>query len=602
MPHELASYRPERRQDTRRHVISGDHARLELALPFPRGTTLAKDVIDISDTGLSFLLDKDEGYMLPGTPLHELRIVNGHRKFKTTGEVVYSNLVREGECYRIGVRFKTGLRKQSLALYRQMGYQLRPSRYSAKELDPLKLAVSLADGNNVLRGDTVNFSPYGLAVTVPLSSNYPIQRTTAEVIVHAGSRVIYDGHAVIAHLTPSPTFMLIGIELTDYPMDLEGGECEKHCAILASKAADIALQFDLQRSLLPEFRAEVADLRRFLELLKLTLDDIEPVSNITQSNRALLRDALVDVIEREAVHSINQSLKTITGFVKALGPKDHERYGKYFQDALHPLLLLSPFFSRAYRKPLGYAGDFEIINMILRNTDEGKTLFSRALSRQGCNLPVAKAHRNRIRYLALAIAQKIEDSVRVNKTPRITSIGCGPAREIVDYIGASNGDHPCEFTLVDFEPDALQHCQDSIAAARARSKSPATVTIINKSVRELIKDARRSISLPPQDLIYCGGLYDYLTFSTCCRLTAILYHSLAEGGRLIVSNVSTENEYRIFMEYGLEWFLHHRTPDELARMTQDLPLGIQANIDKDETGTNLFLNIVKISGNLADKC
>src|SRR5258708_40008298 len=43
----------------------------------------------------------------------------------------------------------------------------------------------------------------------------------------------------------------------------------------------------------------------------------------------------------------------------------------YMKRQLHPLLLCSPYAYRAYSKPLGFAGDYEIVNMIARDPYEG---------------------------------------------------------------------------------------------------------------------------------------------------------------------------------------------------------------------------------------
>ena len=40
-----------------------------------------------------------------------------------------------------------------------------------------------------------------------------------------------------------------------------------------------------------------------------------------------------------------------------------------------------PFAARCFHKPLGYAGDFEMMNMLYRNESLGDTLVGRSLSR-----------------------------------------------------------------------------------------------------------------------------------------------------------------------------------------------------------------------------
>ena len=41
----------------------------------------------------------------------------------------------------------------------------------------------------------------------------------------------------------------------------------------------------------------------------------------------------------------------------------------YARRELHPLTMCSPFVHRTYTKPLGYAGDYEMMNMMLGESD-----------------------------------------------------------------------------------------------------------------------------------------------------------------------------------------------------------------------------------------
>ena len=51
--------------------------------------------------------------------------------------------------------------------------------------------------------------------------------------------------------------------------------------------------------------------------------------------------------------------------------------------------------ARFFHKPLGYAGDFEMMNMLYRNESLGDTLFGQALSRVILDCDAARAVRHR---------------------------------------------------------------------------------------------------------------------------------------------------------------------------------------------------------------
>src|SRR5262249_48777578 len=78
---------------------------------------------------------------------------------------------------------------------------------------------------------------------------------------------------------------------------------------------------------------------------------------------------------------------------------------------LHPLLLCSPFVYRTFQKPLGYAGDYEMVNMIARDPYEGSSLFAKAINLWFLKQPPAEAHRNRVEFLKEKL---IAESVRMS--------------------------------------------------------------------------------------------------------------------------------------------------------------------------------------------
>lgn len=57
------------------------------------------------------------------------------------------------------------------------------------------------------------------------------------------------------------------------------------------------------------------------------------------------------------------------------------------------------------------------------------------------------------------------------------------------------------------------------------------------------------------DLVYCAGLFDYLSDRICRRLLEIFYDMLAPGGLLIATNVHPSNDGGNRTEYLAEWHL-----------------------------------------------
>ena len=82
-------------------------------------------------------------------------------------------------------------------------------------------------------------------------------------------------------------------------------------------------------------------------------------------------------------------------------------------------MLCSPFAYRTYQKPLGYAGDYEMVNMLLRNPQEGSSVFAKVLNVWFLAQPPAQAHRNRIQYLTQKL---MEESARLRPQGRVAKI------------------------------------------------------------------------------------------------------------------------------------------------------------------------------------
>ena len=85
------------------------------------------------------------------------------------------------------------------------------------------------------------------------------------------------------------------------------------------------------------------------------------------------------------------------------------------------------------------------------------------------------------------------------------------------------------------------------------------VDMIKKSVHQVLKDAPKvGEHIETYDVIYCAGLFDYLSDRICKRLMNIFYDILAPGGLLVATNVDTSNPSRQTMEQVLEWHLIYR--------------------------------------------
>jgi hypothetical protein len=254
----------------------------------------------------------------------------------------------------------------------------------------------------------------------------------------------------------------------------------------------------------------------------------------------------------------------------------HERFGE--------LVDTSPLAGRCFRKPLGYAGDFEMMNMVYRNQSVGSTLFGMALSRIVLDSDAGRAVRNRTGYLA----EKIEAAVTRRdpaRPARILSVAAGPAMELqlmLQLRPALLTAGCAEIALLDQDASALEHARSRIEALAAQAGVSVTLRCINTPIRRVILDGLDD----SYDLVYSAGLFDYLTDRTVRAAGERLVAALEPGGTAVIGNFDVANPTRPFMELVLDWPLHHRSADDLRGLFSGLGTGV--TIEREAAGVNLF--------------
>jgi extracellular factor (EF) 3-hydroxypalmitic acid methyl ester biosynthesis protein len=132
--------------------------------------------------------------------------------------------------------------------------------------------------------------------------------------------------------------------------------------------------------------------------------------------------------------------------------------------------------------------------------------------------------------------------------------------------------------------------------ARHEFSRRATIKTVNLSVNQLLRRAVRQGSLELAgdfDLIYCGGLFDYLSAHTCTELVSLFHQNLQPGGLVLVANMNDAKPFRHFIEFVLDWQLIYRQPRDLEDFTPDHLRETAATVVAEPTSVNLFLHLRK---------
>lgn len=153
------------------------------------------------------------------------------------------------------------------------------------------------------------------------------------------------------------------------------------------------------------------------------------------------------------------------------------------------------------------------------------------------------------------------------------------------------------FTLLDFNDETLRYTGKVLETLKAQYGRNTLIRMIKKSVHQILKEAAKpSEDFQKYDLIYCAGLFDYLSTGICKRLMNSFYDMLAPGGLLVATNVDISNPERYGMEYLLGWHLVHRNAAQLRDLHPDRAPPGSCCVKSDETGVNIYIEARKPSG------
>jgi len=331
-------------------------------------------------------------------------------------------------------------------------------------------------------------------------------------------------------------------------------------------------------------------LRRWLEQVELGIRS-EPTGDRVAIEKGVILELQKPILQTTT--SLFQRFEETAGKIEEELQPIHRAYVKR---QIHPLVLCSPFIYRTFQKPLGYAGDYEMVNMILRNPHEGSSLFAKILNLYILSQAPAEAHRNRVKYLNERLREETLRMVRQGKTAKIFNLGCGPAGEIQQFLSEDDLCEKAELTLLDFNDETLAHTGKIMEDLKMKNRRTTRVELVKRSVNQVLKETLKGPSdteTKKYDLIYCAGLFDYLSDRVCKRLMNIFYEVLAPGGLLIATNVDASNPIRHLMEYVLEWHLVYRDSGQLKQLNPDEATPGNFTVKSDTTGVNIYIEVRK---------
>jgi SAM-dependent methyltransferase len=248
-----------------------------------------------------------------------------------------------------------------------------------------------------------------------------------------------------------------------------------------------------------------------------------------------------------------------------------------FRAVMQPILNPGTIIGFSFTKPFGYNGDFFIIEKIYQRYVSPDVRYKK-WDEFFHHFPAAIAVVNR-KKLAIEILSNLHQNNNSNNTD-VLILGSGPVTEVYEFHTENPHNH-LVFDLVDLDKRA-------IAYAKAKNKN----FLSGMSFHNV--NVIRHVPEKSYDLIWSAGLFDYFRDKHFVYLLKKYYEYVKPGGEMIIGNFNVENPSRRIMEILGDWFLNHRSEDELMRFA------LQAGISKDDIevireplGINLFLKVRK---------
>jgi extracellular factor (EF) 3-hydroxypalmitic acid methyl ester biosynthesis protein len=286
---------------------------------------------------------------------------------------------------------------------------------------------------------------------------------------------------------------------------------------------------------------------------------------------------IADVPAAKFDAQVLSDLREIESLAALCPERRPELIERYF--SITEVVETSDIIRQARDKPLGYAGDFQMMDWMytgyVGSQSPGQVLDEFFQRQAG-----AVAVRNRLGYFCDVFARMVAERGQLS----VLDLACGPCRvptEALRRVGA------------DAKGTRL-HCidQDERAIAYAETVTRDAATLADfKWQGGSVFDVQPSRQY---HLVMAGGLFDYLENLHAAALVRRIWSCLADGGKAVIGNFHPRNPTRLLVEYGCKWFMVHRTEGDLLSLCEEAEIPRAAvGFDQEPLGTIIFCIVTK---------
>ncbi|MFK7871825.1 MAG: hypothetical protein AB8C84_01460 [Oligoflexales bacterium] len=376
-----------------------------------------------------------------------------------------------------------------------------------------------------------------------------------------------------------------------YFQEIEGGAGMVSAIASCWKIKPMIEIADHEYSNIPNtLKSLVYDIDHYLSVVKNQIQDYEnSMMVLSEQKRQQSKRAIIQLIGPSFIKRMLDFSKSVDNIRDEIfEPSIKESCIRFFRHNLMKYLSDAPILKRSYEKPLGYAGDFEMMNQMYRHVPESSDTFGSLMHMYFNEEPACQS----VRLRRGMFVHKFEEFAKKNpdKRLKVLSVGCGPAQEVAHFFETSDPEivNRFEFVLMDQDVNALLDAKTRISNILLSKQLKAIVHYSQTGVRDLYNGTPPGPKDMKYDMVYSAGLYDYLNYGAARRLTQILTGHLTKNkSEMVVGNFSKECYSKTIGECLVDWVLELRSEEELLKVApDDCP---DAKIEKDEGGNQYFL-------------
>lgn len=410
-------------------------------------------------------------------------------------------------------------------------------------------------------------------------------------------RMVYSGRAVVSNLVNTGILLVCECTLEEDWLDVDLFASIYQKDKLQNEFVEFLKEWDKIRMVTDEFKVVIADMQAFLMDMRRWLEQVElSIRSEPSGDRVQVERDAIQELKNPITPAVGSLFERFEETARRIPDDLQSIHRSYSKRQIHPIILCSPFVYRSFQKPLGYAGDYEMVNMMLGDPLQGSSLFAKIVNFWFVGAPPCEAHRNRIKHLVGRLVEETQRVAREKRIARILDMACGPAREVQDFLAHEELSNQAQFELLDFNDETLEFTGKSLEELKKKHHRVTPVQMVKKSVNHILKETFKPAVEPPEkeyDFIYCAGLFDYLEDRICRKLMDYFYERLAPGGLLLATNVTPSNPFKQVMESFMEWHLVCRDVQQMGLIRpQAAPEG-SWDVQTEVTGINVFLEVRK---------